>query len=153
MAAAEAIGATGINAGTRADYTDYYETVPASRLERMLWLESNQWASLPQRLPRSALPESAKSLLTSGVKGSIISPTPSRIRSFTASFFPPATLLPRRDRNGRRSDVGVSRRCPRVLSDLLHPGQRFLVVSGDFDSAQAKSWIAKYFGSLAPDRD
>src|SRR5580704_4437365 len=47
---AEGIGATGFNATTHADYTDYYATVPASRLERMLWLESNQWTSLPQRL-------------------------------------------------------------------------------------------------------
>jgi zinc protease len=47
---AEAIGATGINANTYADCTDYYETAPGSRLERMLWLASNQWATLPQRL-------------------------------------------------------------------------------------------------------
>ena len=30
------------------------------------------------------------------------------------------------------------------------PDNASLVVSGDFDSAQTKSWIAKYFGSLAP---
>jgi len=44
---AGSIGATGVNADTYADCTDDYETVPANRLERILWLKSNQWASLP----------------------------------------------------------------------------------------------------------
>jgi zinc protease len=42
--AAEQMGATTLGGTTMEDYTEFYETVPASRLERMLWMQSNRFA-------------------------------------------------------------------------------------------------------------
>lgn len=40
-----AVGATNINGSTHHDATDYYETVPVSALERILWIEADRFAS------------------------------------------------------------------------------------------------------------
>src|SRR5438874_10735587 len=41
------IGATEVNGATGNDATEFYEIVPSGRLERMLWLESNRFAKIP----------------------------------------------------------------------------------------------------------
>jgi zinc protease len=46
-AMAERMGATDVNGGTDFDFTEYYDPVPASRLERVLWMESNRFAQNP----------------------------------------------------------------------------------------------------------
>ena len=95
MAAAEAIGATGINAGTHADYTDYYETVPASRLERMLWLESESVGESPAASDPGALRQRARDRHQRAARKDRQSALRHRrIRSFTASFFLPAIPTP-----------------------------------------------------------
>src|SRR5437867_536115 len=52
---AERIGATGLGGSAGFDYTEFYETVPASRLERMLWLMSNQFAQVEEHLTQENL--------------------------------------------------------------------------------------------------
>src|SRR5258708_16391481 len=47
---AERMGAAGVGGNAEHDYTDFYETVPTSRLERMLWLESNQFPQFQANL-------------------------------------------------------------------------------------------------------
>ncbi len=49
------MGATGENGATGNDATEYYETVPSARLERMLWLESNRFAKLLDILKQERL--------------------------------------------------------------------------------------------------
>src|SRR5215472_10521521 len=51
----ERLGATEVNASTDLDLTEFHETVPAGRLERMLWMESNRFAGLPKDLTQTAL--------------------------------------------------------------------------------------------------
>src|SRR5258708_4994880 len=52
---AEQIGASSLSGSTMADFTEFYETVPASRLERMLWMESNRFALFLQNLTQRNL--------------------------------------------------------------------------------------------------
>ncbi len=148
---AEAIGATGVNANTFADYTDYYETVPASRLERMLWLESNQWATLPQRLTQERFAREREIVINE--RRERIENQPYAIAGplYHRFVFPPGHPYDH-DPIGSPADLMAS-----SLDDVrafyqayYNPDNASLVVSGDFDSGEAKAWIAKYFGSMAP---
>src|SRR5262249_5984809 len=51
----EAAGASDINASTTYDRTNYFETLPANRLELALWLESERMAFLLDGLDQSKL--------------------------------------------------------------------------------------------------
>jgi zinc protease len=51
----EAVGATGVNAFTNFDYTDYVEDVPSNALELALWLESDRMGFLLDGLDQAAL--------------------------------------------------------------------------------------------------
>jgi zinc protease len=151
LAAAEALGATGINANTRADSTDYYETVPASRLERMLWLESNQWASLPQRFTQERFAREREIVINERRERIDNQPYAIANSLFHRFVFPPGHPYSH-DVLGTPADLmSASLDDVRAFYRTYYtPDNASLVVSGDFDSAQAKLWIAKYFGSLAP---
>jgi zinc protease len=122
-------GATGINAGTHADYTDYYETVPASRLERMLWLESNQWRSLPQRLTQERFAREREIVINERRERVDDQPYAIANSLFHRFVFPPGHPY---------------------SHDVIGTPADLMASSLDDDSAQTKSWIAKYFGSFAP---
>jgi zinc protease len=148
---AEAIGATSLNAGTHADYTDYYETVPASRLERMLWLESNQWVTLPQRLTQERFARE-REIVINERRERIDNQPYAVMNSLVHRFvFPPGHPYSH-DAIGTPADLmAASLDDVRAFYQAYYtPDNASLVVSGDFDRAQTKSWIAKYFGSLAP---
>ena len=55
------MGATGVNGETTRDYTEFYETVPSNRLERLLWMESNRFARVLSNLTAQNVAGSAKS--------------------------------------------------------------------------------------------
>lgn len=149
--AAEAIGATGVNANTYADCTDYYETVPASRLERILWLKSNQVRNLPQRLTQERF-EKERDIVINERREKIDNHPYAITNSLLHRFvFPPAHPYSH-DVIGQPADLmAASLDEVRTFCRTYYTSDNAsLVVSGDFDTAQTKSWLAKYFGSLAP---
>src|SRR5215831_2307015 len=52
--AVERLGGTDVGGTTMYDYTEYVETVPSSRLERVLWMESNRLSRFPGGLTQAA---------------------------------------------------------------------------------------------------
>jgi zinc protease len=151
LAAAEAIGATGINAGTHADYTDYYETVPANRLERMLWLESNQWAGLPQNLTQERFAREREIVINERRERIDNQPYAISNSLFHRFLFPPGHPYSHEVIGTPADLMAASLDDVRAFYRTYYtPDNASLVVSGDFEPAQTKSWIAKYFGSMAP---
>jgi len=89
------IGATGANATTTYDYTEYYETVPASRLERMLWMESNRFANFTKSVKQTTL-DRQRDVVRNEIHGHD-NETDTRIdRQKQANLFPPRTPVPAR---------------------------------------------------------
>src|SRR5580704_3695244 len=50
-----AAGASGVNATTSFDRTNYFETLPSNQLELGLWLESDRMGYLPDKLDQASL--------------------------------------------------------------------------------------------------
>ncbi len=150
-AAAEAIGATGVNAGTHADYTDYYETVPASRLERMLWLESNQWVSLPQRLTQERFAREREIVINERRERIDNQPYAIANSLLHRFIFPPGHPYSHEVIGTPADLMAASLDDVRAFYQAYYtPDNASLVVSGDFDPAKTKSWIAKYFSAPCP---
>jgi zinc protease len=148
---ASALGATGTNAHTYADCTDYHETVPASRLERFLWLESRLLATLEERVTQASF-EKEREIVINERREKIDNKPYNNANSLLHRYvFPPGHPYAH-DVIGSPEDLTAAR-----LEDVrafyktfYTPDNASLVVSGDFDAVLTKGWIAKYFGWMTP---
>jgi zinc protease len=149
--AAEQIGATTLSGTTQEDFTEFYETVPASRLERMLWMESNRFALFLQNLTQENL-DRQREVVINEKRQKVENEAYRRVGPLLYEHaFPPGHPY-HHSVGGEFSDLRSI-----TLDDIrafyaehYSPDQLTLAITGDFDPAQAKQWAAKYFGSMAP---
>ena len=149
--AAERIGATNVNAGTEEDYTEFYETVPASRLERMLWMESNRFAQFLPHLTQANL-DRQRDVVINEKREKVENAAYGRLNQLMLANAFPRGHPYQHDVTGSYADLRAL-----TLDDVrafytehYTPDQVTLAIAGDFDPVQTKQWIAKYFGSMAP---
>jgi zinc protease len=136
-----------INGSTRFDYTDYDEWVPSNALERMLWLDGD-------RMARPVIDETVlknqQGVVGNEVKVNVLNapygswpwidlPMLANSNWYNAHNFygdlkeiEAATVADAKDFSGK----------------YYRPNNAVLVVQGDFDPAQAKTMVQRYFGSI-----
>jgi zinc protease len=135
------------NASTGPDTTNYYETVPANRLEAMLWAHA-------ERMGRSVLDESVfeaeRSIVKEEMRQRVLSQPYGRLQryylfdnSFSAHPY-------RRSGIGTMADLDTA-----TLADARafhenfdRPDTATLIVSGNFDQAQLDRWVDQHLGAL-----
>ncbi len=137
-----------LNGTTRLDYTNFYEAFAANALQTMLWAESDRMKGL-------AITQDNLTNQQGVVKNEI------RVNVLNAPYgaFPWLDVPQYANENwynahnfyGDLTDVDAA-----TLEDVhkffdayYTPGNAALVVAGDFDPAQAKAWIAQYYGPIA----
>jgi zinc protease len=148
--AAEQIGATDLSGTTQADFTEFYETLPASRLERMLWMESNRFAQFLQNLTRGNL-DRQREVVINERRLNVENEAYHRVDPLLLEHgFPPGH--PYQHDPGEVSGLrSITLDDVRAFHAEHYTADRLtLALVGDFDAAQAKQWVAKYFGSMAP---
>ncbi len=145
----EAIGATGINATTSFDRTNYFETVPASELATALWIESDRMAFLLDTLDEKKLK----------VQRDVVS-NERRQRYENAAggmtFLRTCDLLFPQPHPFYECVIGSVPEIQAATTDDLKsffrtwygPQNTSLAVVGDFDPAQARALIEQYFGPI-----
>jgi zinc protease len=145
----ESVGATGVNGTTNWDRTNYFETVPREHLELALWIESDRMGFLldvinQERLDvqRDVVKNERRQSFENAPYG------PSALALLDALF--PAGHPYHGAVIGSMADLSAA-----TLSDVTEffrayyaPGNATLTLAGDFDPAQAKAAIQKYFGGL-----
>ena len=149
--AAEQMGATTQSGTTEADFTEFYETVPASRLERMLWMESNHFALFLQNLTQENL-DRQREVVINEKREKVENEAYHRVNPLWYEHaFPPGHPY-HHDVGGEFSDLrSITLDDVRAFyAEHYTPDQLTLAIVGDFEPAQAKEWVAKYFGSMAP---
>src|SRR5687767_9567303 len=145
------IGGSGANGSTNRDRTDYFQTVPKDALEKMIWAEADKLGWFINTVTDPVLAkekEVVKNEKRQGVDNSPYGHT---------SYVIDKALYP--------SDHPYSWQVIGSLDDLqkatLEDVKEFfrrwyvtnnvtLVVAGDFDTAQAKAWVEKYFSEIKP---
>jgi zinc protease len=147
-------GVGGSNNGTtNNDRTTYYETVPANYLESALWLEADRMGYLLDALDLAKL-NAQRDIVKNGRRQSGDNQGYGRAREILAHATYPPTHPYSWDVIGSMTDLSAaSEEDVKNFFRLYYaPNNAYLAIVGDFDAAQAKAWVAKYFGDISRGR-
>jgi zinc protease len=145
----EAAGSSDLNGTTDFDRTDYFETLPSNQLELALWLESDRMGYLPDKLDQASL-TNQQDVVRNERRQSIENSPYGIVEEGVFHLLFPKSHPYFADVMGSHADIQAAK-----LEDVRNffklyyaPNNASLAIVGDFDSAQAKQLVDKYFGPL-----
>jgi len=145
----EAAGSSDLNGTTDFDRTNYFETLPSNQLELALWLESDRMGYLPDKLDQASL-TNQQDVVRNERRQSIENSPYGIVEEGVYHLLFPKTHPYHADVMGSHADIQAAK-----LEDVRNffklyyaPNNASLAIVGDFDPAQAKQWVEKYFGPL-----
>ena len=149
----EAAGANlfegGVNGTTDQDRTNYFATVPSGNLENLLWVESDRLATLPEALTKEKLDNQRDVVKNERRQGLENTPYGRAFTLINENLYPSRHPYAN-DVIGNHEDLTAA-----TLDDVKEffrtyytPNNLSLVIAGDFDPAEAKRLVEKYFGTI-----
>jgi zinc protease len=144
------VGGSG-NATTTADYTEYFETVPAGSLEYALWLESDRLATLPQAITQERL-QNQIAVVENERRQRMENQPYGLLDVYLHENLYPAGHPYAHSVLGTHDHVRAAtvNEVKDFFTTYYASNNLSMVLAGDFDTAQAKQWITKYFGPIPP---
>jgi zinc protease len=137
------------NGSTNEDRTNYYETVPSNYLETALWLEADRMGFLLDKLDSAKFVAQRDIVQNERRQGIDNQPYGRSFEILTYGLYPASNPYSW-PVVGYMTDLQAA-----TVEDVkaffrlyYAPTNATLTIVGDFDPAQAKGWIAKYFGDL-----
>ena len=138
-----------LNGSTWLDRTNYFETVPSHQLELVLWLEANRMGWLLPAMTQQKL-DTQRDVVKNERRWSVDNqPYGTWWERLPALAFPPDHPF-HHSLIGSMSDLDAA-----SLEDIKHffatyytPDNSVLSIAGDFDPAEARALVTKYFGSI-----
>ena len=136
-----------LNGSTRFDFTNYFEVVPANKLETMLWAEADRMKGL-------AITEenltNQKGVVSNEVKVNVLNQPYGGFPWLDMPQYANTNWYNAHNFYGDLKDIEAA-----TLDDVRSffktyyaPNNAALAIVGDFDETQAKAWIQKYFGGI-----
>jgi zinc protease len=145
----EAAGSSDLNGTTDFDRTNYFETLPSNQLELALWLESDRMGYLPDKLDQASL-TNQQDVVRNERRQSIENSPYGIVEEGVYHLLFPKSHPYHADVMGSHADIQAAK-----LEDVRNffklyyaPNNASLAIVGDFDSAQAKQFVEKYFAPL-----
>ncbi|HUP01829.1 MAG TPA: pitrilysin family protein [Gemmatimonadota bacterium] len=136
-----------LNGSTRFDYTNYFEIVPAHKLETMLWAEADRMRGLA--ITQEEL-TNQQGVVTNEVKVNVLN------RPYGG--FPWLDMPQIANRNWfnahnfygelRDLEAATLEDVQSFFDTFYAPNNAALVLVGDFDPVQAWQWVERYFGDI-----
>ena len=143
-------GVGGSNNGTTSnDRTTYYETVPSNYLESSLWMEADRMGFLLDSLDLAKL-NAQRDIVKNERRQGVDNQPYGRAFEILAQSTYPATHPYSWDVIGSMADLSAaSEEDVKSFFRLYYaPNNAFLAIVGDFDAAQTRAWVQKYFGDI-----
>ena len=143
-------GVGGSNNGTTSnDRTVYFETVPANYLESALWLESDRMGFLLDTLDVEKL-NAQRDVVKNERRQSVDNqPYGMADEILSGAIYPPSHPYSWPVIGSMKDLSAASEEDVKNFFRLYYaPNNAILSVAGDFQTAQAKTWVMKYFGSI-----
>ncbi len=143
-------GAGGMNNGsTSNDITTYYETVPSNYLETMLWIESDRMGFLLDSLDLAKL-NAQRDIVKNERRQRVDNQPYGRVYEILSTATYPPTHPYSWPVIGSMEDLSAaSEEDVKNFFRLYYaPNNAYLTIVGDFDPAQAKAWVTKYFADV-----
>jgi zinc protease len=137
------------NGGTSMDKTEYWENVPSNYLERMLWLDADRMGYLLPEIDQKKLDIQKDVIQNERRERYDNQPYGRDYETLQALLFP-------KDHPYSRTGIGsmedIGNATLEDVSEFFHkyytPNNASLCIAGDFNPAQAKEWVEKYFGPI-----
>ena len=151
----EAAGANllegGVNGTTSQDRTNYFATVPSGNLENLLWVESDRLATLPDALTKKNLDNQRDVVKNERRQGLENQPYGRWYKLIVENLFPEGhpyqhTVIGSHEDLTAASEEDVKE----FFRTYYTPNNLSLVIAGDFDVAETKRLVEKYFGTIPP---
>ena len=136
------------NASTGPDTTNYYETVPASQLEAMLWAHA-------ERMGRSVLDQSVfeaeRDIVQEEMRQRVLSQPYGRLQRYYVFDTGFSAHPYRRSGIGTIADLEAAtlEEARAFHENFYRPDNAILIVSGNFDDAQLDRWVDQHLGAIA----
>jgi zinc protease len=139
----------GVNGTTSNDRTNYFATVPSGSLEYLLWVEADRLATLPEAMSQEKLDEQ-RAVVRNERRQSLENTPYGRWFTLILENLHPAGHPYSWSVIGSHEDlVAASLEDVREFFRRYYtPNNLTLTIAGDFDPAEAKTLVAKYFGGL-----
>jgi zinc protease len=141
----------GVNGTTNTDRTNYFESVPSGSLEYVLWLESDRLATLTDVLTKQKLDNEREIVKNERRQGLENQPYGRWFMLLTQNIFPFGHPYAH-DVIGSHEDLTAASvdDVKDFFNTFYTPNNLSLAITGDFDPAEAKRLVAKYFGPVPP---
>ena len=145
----EAAGATGINGTTDYDRTNYFETVPSNRIDLALWIESDRMGYLLDTIDEKGFANQQDVVRNERRQTTENRPYGNAEEELVHMLFPKghpyyANVI------GSHDDIQAARLddARQFFKRYYAPNNASIAIVGDFDPAQARTLVEKYFGTL-----
>jgi zinc protease len=137
------------NGSTTNDRTNYYETIPSNYLETALWMEADRMGFLLDKLDTAKL-NAQRDVVKNERRQSYDNQPYGRVGEIFSAAMYPKTHPYSWPVIGSMTDLSAAsdEDVKAFFRVYYAPNNATLSVVGDFDPAQAKAWIQKYFGDL-----
>src|SRR5688572_4684422 len=149
IAMLQAAGASDVNGTTSFDRTNYYATVPANQVELVLWLESDRMGFLLDKLDEAVLANQQDVVRNERRQSREGPPYGMAEEALYQTLFPKGhpyfgVII------GSHEDIQAAKLddVRRFFREFYAPNNATLSLVGDFDAAQVKTLIGKYFGTF-----
>ncbi len=143
------IGGSGANGSTSRDITDYLQTVPNDALEKMIWAEADKIGFFINTVTEPVLAKE-KQVVKNEKRQSYDNQPYGHTSTVISENLYPAGHPYSWEVIGSLADLDAA-----TLADVRDfyrrwyvPNNVALVIAGDFDTAQARRWVEKYFGEF-----
>ena len=148
------IGGSGANGSTSRDRTNYLQTVPKDALEKMIWAEADKLGWFINTVTEPVLAKE-KQVVKNEKRQSVDNNPYGHTQYVIGKNLYPADHPYNWQVIGSLEDLDRA-----TLDDVKEffrrwyvPNNCTLVVAGDFDTAQARRWVEKYFGEIKRGED
>lgn len=136
-----------LNGSTRFDFTNYFEIVPSNKLETMLWAEADRMKGL--NITQENL-TNQQGVVKNEVKVNVLNQPYGGFPWLDMPQYANTNWYNAHNFYGDLEDLDAA-----TLEDVesffktyYSPNNAALAIVGDFDIAEAKKWIAQYFGEI-----
>lgn len=143
------IGGSGANGSTNRDRTNYFQTVPKDALEKMIWAEADKLGWFINTVTEPVLAKEKQ--VVKNEKRQSVDNRPYGHNSYVID----KALYPKDHPYNWQVIGSLEDLDAATVADVQEffrrwyvPNNVTLTIAGDFDPAQAKEWVKKYFGEI-----
>src|SRR5512142_2500436 len=138
-----------LNGSTRFDFTNYFEILPSNKLQTALWAEADRMSGLA--INEDNL-KNQQGVVGNEVKVNVINTPYGGFPWLDMPQYANTNWYNAHNFYGDLKDIDAAtlKDVQDFFATYYAPNNAALAVVGDFDPAEAKAWVAQYFGPIKP---